>query len=179
MMKKIVVLFSAMLFSYMVLRADVMPGDTINVAYKLHGQTRRFKFVYDLERDGGITLHWSIMRNLRLWKGSYSMSPESVERGSRQSYLMPEDGNHITLKGGETFGMISADSFNELCEKGKFIYNGVEYVKTGEGVSDLGNFIEVVDEEEGARMQILDNGKLPLIVRMSDNPLEIDWTMTK
>ncbi len=153
-------------------------GDTLQVAYKLHGQTRRFKFVYELQKDGGLTLHWSIVRNLKLWTGSYSMSPEAVKDGTAQSWLMPEDGNHITLPPGKTYGIISQSALSSLRQKGEFSYNGVVWRCKATMDSSLGDAFEVENMEEGARMTVLDNPHLPLILSMADNPLEIDWTMS-
>lgn len=152
-------------------KLDVKVGDTLKVAYKLHGQTRRFNFVYVPAKDGGLTLHWSIVRNMKLWTGSYAMSPQAVKEGTAQSWMMPEDGNHITLPANETFGIISRAALEDLKKKGEFVYNGVVWRKSA--VS--GKVIEVEDREEGARMAILDNPGLPLILTMQDNPLEIDW----
>ena len=144
--------------------------------YKLHGQTRRFKFAYVPEADGGITLHWSIVRNLKLWTGTYAMSPSAIKNGNAQSYIMPEDGNHIKLPSNETFGIISQSALKNLKKSGNFIYNGVLWHKTGEIDSPLGKAIRVEDRDEGARMTVLDNPDLPLILSMTDNPLEINWT---
>lgn len=151
--------------------AEAMPGDTLKIAYKLHGQTRRFNFVYEPSEQGGLTLHWSIMRNLKLWTGSYAMSAKAVLNGTAQSWMMPEDGNHITLPTNETFGIISRSALASLKKEGEFVYNGVLWKRIGND----GNTIKVEDPEEGARMTILDNPKLPLILSMHDNPLEIDW----
>lgn len=151
--------------------------DTLQVAYKLHGQTRRFKFVYIPEKDGGLTLHWEIVRNLKLWTGTYIMSATAVKDGNTQSFLMPEDGNHITLPDNETFGIISGSAFADLKKSGEFIYNGALWRCTGTGESSFGPTFEVEDPEEGTKMTILDNSRLPLILSMQGNPLEIDWTM--
>lgn len=153
----------------------VTAGDTLQVAYKLHGQTRRFKFIYEPTENGGMTLHWSIMRNLKLWTGSYVMSPSAVENGNAQSWLMPEDGNHIDLPDNETFGIISRSALKALKQRDEFTYNGVLWRKAEYVDTPLGKAIEVKDWEEGAQMTILDNHALPLIVKMADNPLEIDW----
>ncbi len=155
--------------------AEAMPGDTLQVAYKLHGQTRRFKFVYQPAADGGMTLHWSIVRNLKLWTGTYAMSPGAVKEGTAQSWLMPEDGNHVTLPAGETYGIISRAALQDLKEKGEFTYNGVLWRHTGTTGTPSGQAIEVEDPEEGAGMTILDNPRLPLILKMEDNALEINW----
>ena len=154
---------------------EISVGDTLNVAYRLHGQTRRFKFVYEQMEDGGLTLHWSIVRNMKLWRGSYAMSPQAVEDGTAQSWTMPEDGNHIMLPTNETYGIISRSALSELKKRGEFTYNGVIWKKSGGGE----NLIDVKDPEEGARMTILDNPILPLIVSMHDNPLEIDWSINQ
>ncbi|MDE5998149.1 MAG: GH92 family glycosyl hydrolase [Muribaculaceae bacterium] len=154
-------------------------NDTLNIAYKLHGQTRRFKFVFEPNKDGSISLHWSIVRNLKLWTGTYTMTPEAVKYGNAQSYIMPEDGNHITLPSNETFGIISQSALYELKKNGHFFYNGVLWQKTDDINSSLGKAIKVEDHEEGAKMTILDNHELPLILSMTDNPLEINWTVTQ
>lgn len=180
-MKRIFVLL-ACLAAFMpefIVRADVMPGDTLKVAYKLHGQTRRFKFVYMPASGGGFDLHWNIVRNLKLWQGCYSMSGDAVREGKGQSYIMPEDGNMVKLDDGETFGIISTAAFDRLIAEGAFCYNGVTYEKCGGSQSGLGKLIEVKDAVEGGRMWILENRRLPLIVKMEDNPLEINWEMTK
>ena len=151
--------------------AETMPGDTLKVAYKLHGQTRRFLFVYVPSSDGGMTLHWSIVRNLKTWTGSYAMSAKALQDGTAQSWVMPEDGNHIALPSDETFGIISRSALATLKKKGEFLYNGVLWKRVGGD----GQVIEVDDPEEGAKMTILDNPQLPLILNMRNNPLEINW----
>lgn len=153
---------------------DATEKDTLKIAYKLHGQTRRFKFVYEPTNDGGLILHWSIVRNLKLWTGSYAMTPEAVKEGTAQSWIMPEDGNHILLPAGETFGIISRSALSSLKKKGQFTYNGVLWKRIG----SADGVIEVEDTAEGAKMKIKDDPELPLILSMQRNPLEIDWTMT-
>lgn len=176
MKRFMIVVFLILSLGAIDLKADIMPCDTIDVAYRLHGQTRRFRFVFEPAKDGGLTLHWSIMRNLKLWTGTYTMPASAVNEGSAQSWLMPEDGKHITLGTYETFAIISKKALAELNEGGKFTYNGVLWMKETQLSTPLGDAIVAKDLEEGAVMTILDNPALPLIVSMSDNPLEIDWT---
>ena len=104
------------------------------------------------------------------------MLPSAVNEGSAQSWLMPEDGKHITLDPYETFAIISKKALAELNEKGQFTYNGVLWEKKTLVSTPLGEAIVVKDLDEGAAMTILDNPALPLIVSMSENPLEIDWS---
>ncbi|MDE6786003.1 MAG: hypothetical protein K2J46_03050, partial [Muribaculaceae bacterium] len=77
------------------------------------------------------------------------------------------------------FGIISRSALNSLKKSGKFLYNGVLWQKTGDIDSPFGKAIQVEDPEEGAKMTILDNPDLPLILSMTDNPLEINWTISQ
>ncbi|MDE6339450.1 MAG: GH92 family glycosyl hydrolase [Muribaculaceae bacterium] len=150
-------------------------ADTLLFVYKLHGQTRKFQYVFTADPDGGITLHWGIERNLKWWSGTYRMTPEAVENGSSLSYRMPEDGNNITLPMNETFAMISRKAYRDLISEGMFVYDGVQYEIAGDPEpTKLGTLLPVTDAE-GAELWILDNPQLPLIVGMQNNPLEIDW----
>lgn len=157
----------------------VEPTDTLQFVYKLHGQTRKFQYVFTPEKDGGVTLHWGIERNLKWWQGSYKMSAEAVDQGNALSYLMPEDGNNVSLANQETFAMISRDAYRQLKSLGRFTYDGVEYEKQATEQSPIWGTIIQVCDSEGAHLQILDNPQLPLIVNMRNNPLEIDWTVMK
>lgn len=150
-----------------------LPGDTITLNYKLHGQSRKFKTVFTLTDDGGARVDWSIVRNLKLWEGSYTMLPESVARGNRISYLMPEDGNNVTLPQGETFAILSQQSFDSLLAGYTTQINGATWTP----VARSNQAIESVSDE-GARMSVALTPGFPLIISMQDNPLEIDWTAT-
>lgn len=164
-------------FSKLKTPASIAPGDTLSMEYKLHGQTRRFKFVYQPDPDGGMTLSWNIVRNLKLWTGSYKMSAKALREGDTLSALMPEDGNHVSLPDSETFAIISRKAYDSLVRNGEFIYGGVSYRKVSDPVSTMEGTIEVYDRDEGARMLILDNPEFPLIVAMDANPLEINWKL--
>lgn len=168
-MKKIV---SALLFLIGVAGAAAQTwGDTITLTYKLHGQTRRFTTLFSRTADGGARVDWSIMRNLHLWEGSYTMTPASVADGNRISWLMPEDGLRVTLPVGETFAMLSERSYNELRDGGTTVINGATWTRTGA----TGATLECVSDE-GARMAVATAPGFPLIVSMRDNPFEINWT---
>lgn len=144
--------------------------------YKLHGQTRKFSYEFVPEPDGGVTLHWGIERNLKWWSGTYRMTPEAVENGNSLSFMMPEDGNNITLPDNQTFAMISRKAFRDLTEKGEFEYDGVKYYLTYD--DEAGSYYSVRDSE-GAQLWILNNPELPIICRMADNPLEINWVVSE
>ncbi len=158
---------------------NVAMTDTITAVYKLHGQTRRFKYLFEKTPEGGMVLHWNIVRNLRLWQGSYTMTASAVDSANSLSLLMPEDGNHITLPSSETFGMISRRALESLSRQGSFEYDGTVFKKAGAADTPFGPAIRVHDADEGATMLILDRPDLPLILEMTDNPLEINWKLTR
>ncbi|MDE6438756.1 MAG: hypothetical protein K2L62_03775 [Muribaculaceae bacterium] len=152
------------------------PADTLQLEYKLHGQTRRFRCVFLPDGNGGVTLEWGIERNLKWWSGSYHMTPEAMERGDSMSFVMPEDGNHITLAPAETFAAVSREALRRLRSEGRFVYDGVEYTAGGENrVCELGALLHVVDSQEGCEMWILDSEECPVVWEMRGNPLEINW----
>lgn len=155
-------------------------ADTLQLEYKLHGQTRRFRCVFSPDSDGGITLQWGIERNLKWWSGTYHMPSKAVSAGSSMSFLMPEDGNHITLDEVSTFAMISRKALSELKSKGRFCYDNMVYeLVDSKDSCELGALIHVKDPAEGCEMWILDDEKLPLVWQMSNNPLEINWRTRK
>jgi hypothetical protein len=149
--------------------------DTLRFVYKLHGQTRKFRYVFEPQSDGGVTLHWGIERNLKWWSGTYAMSSTAMDSGDSLSLLMPEDGNHIKLEDNETFALISRNAYRNLKDSGVFRYDGVEYeLLDKDSRCALGVLLHARDEE-GEEIWILDNAFCPLIWQMTGNPLEIDW----
>lgn len=168
-------LFFIMLLSVLPACFAVEQTDTLKFVYKLHGQTRRFQYVFVPERDGGVTLHWGIERNLKWWSGTYRMTPQAVEAGNSLSFMMPEDGNHIKLSNDETFSMISRKAYDSLKDTGEFIYDGVEYKLLDRNSNcNLGNLLHAIDAE-GGEVWILDCNQYPIIWEMRNNPLEINW----
>lgn len=144
--------------------------DSVKLVYKLHGQTRRFNTSFCHRPDSGITMSWDIVRNLKTWRGSYSMSPEAVANGNTLSYLMPEDGNHATLSRNETFAILSRHALEALDKEGRVTLNGIEWERTSTPGSP-----EIVarNTTSGACMTVANNPSLPLILSMQGNPLEI------
>lgn len=173
------IIFAAIAAFSAVASSSPLPTDTILATYRLHGQTRRFKIAPVTNPDGSITLNWSIVRNLHLWTGSYTLTPEALANATQLSYLMPENGNHVTLPSTHTFATISANALHRLKTTGTFTLSNTPFVTDGTPIATpLGTAIPVRDTIEGATMLILDNPALPLILRMTDNPVEINWTIT-
>lgn len=156
------------------------PADTLQLEYKLHGQTRRFKCVFVPDTNGGVTLKWGIERNLKWWSGSYHMTPGAMEGGTSMSFIMPEDGNHVTLGPDETFAAVSRQALHRLKSEGRFEYDGVEYSAGGDDrTCELGALLHAVDRREGCEIWILDSEECPVVWEMRGNPLEINWRTRK
>ncbi len=173
-MKSILITITILFSAFAVSAGE--PCDTLTYTYKLHGQTRRFKVTFQPGNDGSIVMKWNIVRNLKLWEGSYTMSSAAVADGDSLSFIMPEDGNHVTLPDDTTFGIISTCALESLHRDGEMRYSGMTYRLTGRESHPMGDTLHVIDHAEGGEMWILDNPRLPIIVRIANNPLEIDWT---
>ena len=150
--------------------------DSLLQTCRLHGQTRRFAWHFTQAGDS-LRLHWRIERNLRMWRGSYTMGPEALEEGRMLSFRMPEDGLHASLGLDETFAVLPRARLRELKQRGSMDFNATTWRLVDSLETALTrSLLHVRDIHEGAQMWVLDHEPLPLIWRMQDNPLEIDWS---
>lgn len=153
--------------------------DTLLFVFKLHGQTRKYEMTFTPRKDS-IVLEWRILRNLRWQRGSFTLTPAAMESGTQLSFLMPEDGHRVTLPAHETAYVISRQAYRGLKATRSLAYNGTEYELLDEDSRAAGYaLLHVRDRLEGAEMWILDYPALPLVWRMKDNPLEIDWKVER
>ena len=154
-------LFTLLTFALLTMgaAAQTVP-DTLLFVFKLHGQTRRFEMSFE-ERNDSVRLTWGIERKLKWLSGTFTMTPDNMENGTSLSFLQPEDQQHIVMPAGETVYLIGRKAYRTLKATGRMAYNLTTY--------------RLLDT--GEEMWILDNPALPLVWRMKDNPLEINWTM--
>jgi len=151
----------------------------VKTTYMLHGQKRRFIMTYTPLPDGSLLLDWTIERNLKWWRGSYRMSAADMRGASRLCYVMPEDGNHVDVPGGELFNLISANAMQSLLTVGEALIDGRRWTLQDRRVqSPLGELLVVADRACGAEMRVLNNPRLPLVWQMEGNPAEINWSST-
>ena len=141
----------------------------------LHGQKRRFDI--DLVPHGdSLCVEWGIERNLRGWRGSYTMTPQALESAGRLSFRMPEDGNRLILSDEETFVLMPQASYRALRDKGRTSFNGTEYrLLDSLEVACSRTLLHARDIYEGAEIWVLNDPRRPLVWRMQGNPLEVDW----
>ena len=139
--------------------------------YKLHGQTRRFDVTFNETADGQLVLRWGIKRNLRYWEGDYTMSASARAHARNISYIQPLDGQHIDLPDTDLFGIISRDAYNDIINNGKCRINNTDFVL----IDSDDSILHIRDNIEGAEMWIRKDINLPLIMRMTNNPAEINY----
>lgn len=139
--------------------------------YKLHGQTRRFDVTFSETADGQLVLRWGIKRNLRYWEGDYAMSASARAHATNISYIQPLDGQHIDLPDTDLFGVISRDVYNDIINNGKCRIANTDYRLVGTD----GNLLHIKDDAEGAEMWIRKDINLPIIMRIANNPAEINY----
>ena len=155
--------------------AQITVHDTLQYSFSLYGQTRRFKVAYE-RQDGNLVLHWTILRNMKWWVGSYTMPPASQAEGENFCWTQPTDGEHLTTSPDETVWMLSQKQLSQLKAQGKFVSNGVTYTARPCKETALGYpLLHAVDAVEGAQVWVLDYPELPLIWRMRNNPVGINW----
>ncbi len=135
--------------------------------YKLHGQTRRFTVELDES-----TLRWSIVRNLKTWHGSYTMTDEALDNATLLSLEQPLDGLDIVLPDDQTFAVLPRKALNSALQSGRCLFDATEWQVTGHSDS----LLTLQDIHEGAMMQVSLSLPLPLIVSMQNSPHEINWT---
>lgn len=153
---------------------NVMP-DTLLFVFKLHGQTRKYQMAFR-EKQDTLYLNWKILRNLRWQSGSYITTPAGREQGSSLCFFQPEDGVNRLLVPEETAYVLSRKAYKELKQQGTFQFNKTTYVLKDKESKALGfPLLHCVDQNEGGEMWILDNEGLPIVWRMQNNPLNINW----
>ena len=154
------------------MKADAQPEAlktcTHRVNFALHGQTRRFYM--NFHKGGKVT--WYILRNLRWWHGSYTHSPKALEKGNLLCYEQPLNGQHIDTPDNETFLLLSRRAFRDIQRKGYCQYDKVRWTLTARE-DDLWH----LRSEEEAEMWVKEVEGIPLIMKMKNNPIEIDWTI--
>ncbi len=152
--------------------------DPLLFVYKLHGQTRKYQYTFTPSADS-MTLSWGIERNTKWQSGTFTITGKALREGNRMSFAQPIDGEHVTLPDNESYLLISQKAFDSLKNNGRLTYNDTEYRATGDTVSRDGmQLIHVHDDAEGCDMWILDRRDFPVVWEMSNNPLEINWSVS-
>lgn len=158
---------------------DALPRDPYDYLLKcsLHGQTRRFYLSY-WPTVADETIRWTIQRNLRWWRGSFRMTKKALDCGTKLCYRQPLDGQHLTLADDELFCMVSRKVLRQIRRKGRCTFDGNRWQLVGQERPYARVHLYHLRSEEGAEMWVNDDLLAPYIVRMTNNPQEIDWELS-
>lgn len=105
-------------------------------------------------------------------ESTYIIPRHVVESSKLFSWKSPYKGRNKYVCDG-TFLFISRNSLRELQTDGMMIYDTITWrtIDTSDGI------IHVKADIDGTEMWIDSNSSLPMVVRMKNNPLGIDWTI--
>ena len=102
----------------------------------------------------------------------YRIPKKIVEEGDGFCWDSPQKGRNSYLCKG-TFLFISQKALGELQQTGAFRYNGITWRQTAQDEES----ITVEADVDKTVMKIATHKTLPWVLRMSGNPLGIDWTL--
>ncbi|MBQ0058135.1 MAG: GH92 family glycosyl hydrolase [Bacteroidales bacterium] len=143
------------------------------ISFSLHGQTRNFDVGIDRKEDGTLCLQWGIVRHEDYWTGSYSMTPEALEKAASLCYTQPVWHQHLMLSD-QTFCILPRQALRDAKELGHCRFNNTDW-KLIENSTQFGGTLHLQDTIEGAEMWVANDDSLPLIMKMNNNPVEINW----
>lgn len=148
---------------------------------KLHGQTRSLTLLTKTAKD---TLVFNL--ETRGVKSSIIISQKALKNGNALSFNQGEFSAVLALKPNETFFMISQSAYQDLVKNKKFVYNNTTYILDEK--IDKGNVVlegktidayHVVAQIDKTEMWIVKNPDFPLICKITENPLGINFTLVK
>jgi len=139
--------------------------------YDLRTQHRHFYFTFEETTDGGILLRWKLPRPNKVQEGVYRMSSQARREATQLSFEAPVDGNDCTLPDGQLFALLSANAFAQLEAEGSCRYNNSELHL----VNRTDHLLHLHNADEGYDLWVNNDPQLPVVVKMKNNPVEIDW----
>ena len=138
--------------------------------YNLRTQYRRLKVNFTEQKDT-LTMHWTFTNDAGTKRGTFTMTPKARQHATRICYVMPTNGENIAVPDDELFAVISRDALDSLNTNGSCHYNNTTLTLVDRTETQL----HVKDYDEGYEMWIDNNPTFPLIRKMLNNPVEIDW----
>ena len=141
-----------------------------NIAFTLNRQYRTWPLTYGWQGDTLI---------VTCKEATYRIPRSIVENGTGFCWDIPADGAVYEAKG--TFAFISRQALRELQEKGSFVYDGIVWrlvrVNPCSSVAEKSTVAHVRADIDQTEMWIKQDGDLPLVLEIRNNPLGIDWNI--
>lgn len=138
--------------------------ESVDIHFTLNRQQRTWPFAYGWQGD---TLVVQCKQTI------YMIPRHEAESTDHFCWLSPQvDGTvHHDARG--TFCFISQRAFTELCQTKHTTYEGITWHTIGE----TSTAVHVRAEQSRTEMWLSKTAPLPLVLKMSHNPLGIDWTI--
>ena len=132
---------------------------------------------------------FTLNRQFRTWPYSYAWQGDSlfvhcketlytiprhiVDESDVFCWLNPQNDGTTYHDAKGTFCFISRRAFSQLRHEGMFRYDTITWRK----VAETDDYIEVKADVDRTTMRISKTDDLPLVLKMKDNPLGIDWQL--
>lgn len=155
----------------------IKQGTVVGYTLRLHGQQVAFALTVSRLADS-IVFNWKMRTTAN---GQYIILPNAVKKADKLNFVQPEPDRTITLPTDQTFFFISKAAFNNLLNTNSFEYDNTIYDLKNDGkpktITVDGktlNVLHVAARYETTEYWILNNPDLPLICRITGNPLGVD-----
>lgn len=140
-------------------------------------RTQHRKYIIQFSEQPDSSLIYSYVRDNQTQQGTYTITANGRKHGDRFCYLAPGNDVHNHCADNETFVILSEDALKAIKVDGKCQFNNTTlHLVDTEISSTFGSpLLHVKDYDEGYDLWVLDNEALPLVVKVKNNPVEIDW----
>lgn len=148
------------------------------IDFDLRTQHRKYIIQFTEQADGSLV--YSYIRDNQTQQGTYTISAEGRKHGDRFCYLAPGNDVHNICADNETFVILSSDALNAIKSDGKCQFNNttLHLVDTEASSIFASPLLHLKDYDEGYDFWVLDNESLPLVVKVKNNPVEVDWNIS-
>ncbi|MBQ3631347.1 MAG: GH92 family glycosyl hydrolase [Prevotella sp.] len=133
------------------------------------------------------TVHFTLNRQFRSWPLSYGWQGDTLLVQCKQTtyciprsvvddatafcWLTPQADGTVYHDVQGTFCFVSRQAYRQLLQTGVFVYDGI----TWRLLDEAADAFHVQADVDGTEMWIARDAELPLVTRMQNNPLGIDW----
>lgn len=153
---------------------DLAEKLALNQDYKfdfdLRTQHRHFIFRFEIEKDS-LVLKWKLPRPNKVQEGQYRMSAEARQKAVELCFEAPVDGKDYVVPQHQLFAVLPKDIFVQLKQKreARFNHETIHLIEETQNLLHVGI--------NGYEIWVNNDEQLPVVVKMINNPVEIDWTL--
>ena len=146
------------------------------IEFNLRKQFRSMNATFSETKEGGIEMQWTQTRDMNTYSGSFVNSAAARAEATRLCYIAPTPGDPVIVPDDELFAFIPTRAFDEMRKEGLFRYNNTEFILDENSEISMGyKLLHLKDYDEGTEIWVIEDKTFPLICRMKNNPIGIDW----